>query len=630
MYARLLRCLARAAVRNAGRFLINFIPGGQVIGDIAHEAWEEYGRGYPDGALRLEVESLAKAAPSEVQGTVEAAVKEEAAGQPAEVQQALTAYLNQVPASIRRSLRRPSDPTGTTMPATLPLSSPDDLAELLPPRPPRFRPGDRPLPGVDWVLDELVGVGGFGEVWKARHAHLQSKAPVALKFCLDASAAPVLRNEAGVLDRVMRQGKHPGIVELRNTYLSAEPPCLEYEFVEGGDLAGLIREQHAQKRMNAVLANRLLLYLAEIVAFAHRAQPPIVHGDLKPANVLVRRGAGGKVALRITDFGIGGLAAAQAAEETRAPTRSRQQLLTTAVRGAYTPLYASPEQMARRKGEPADPRDDVHALGVIWYQLLTGDLGMMSVPPEWREQVAERGLDEELTRLLASCLASKAEKRPANAAVLAEQLTTRLTGQPQAPRTGPPPLPAPVAVGDEAGLEVLPDTAPVTAGASRFVTPLAWAMIGLAGIALLGNVITALMAMHEESWHSGPLRRSSYEYSKGYKLTKAEEEALYKSSTSRYRAFDTSAAGELALAGIACSGFVLWGGILMLRRRWRRVVVATTIVVIVVAVGYFVAGLALGIWPTIIGAVLSLLAGLPIGILSLVVLLKRDVRAVFK
>jgi serine/threonine protein kinase len=141
------------------------------------------------------------------------------------------------------------------------------------------------LPGVDWVLEEMIGIGGFGEVWKARHEYLQSQPAVALKFCLDSSAVPALRNEAGVLDRVMRHGRHPGIVRLLHTYLSADPPCLEYEYVEGGDLAGLIQELHARGEMTAERATRLALQLAEIVAHAHRADPAIVHGDLKPSKI---------------------------------------------------------------------------------------------------------------------------------------------------------------------------------------------------------------------------------------------------------------------------------------------------------------------------------------------------------
>jgi serine/threonine protein kinase len=285
------------------------------------------------------------------------AVDEVAANQPAEVQESLAAYLARVPSAIRRSLRRPSDPGGTTMPPSQAVRDAGDLVPFLPARLPRFKAGDRPLPGVDWELEELAGVGGFGEVWKARHPYLKSKPPVALKFCLDPAAGAALRNEAGVLDRVMQKGRHAGIVPLLHTYLSADPPCLEYEYVEGGDLTGLIQEMHARGPAKPEVANRLLLRLAEVVAFAHRAEPPIVHGDLKPANVLVRRTAEGKVMLRVIDFGIGGIAAARAAQEVRQPTRSRPQLLTEAVRGAHTPLYASPEQqgfLADVQGRPGD------------------------------------------------------------------------------------------------------------------------------------------------------------------------------------------------------------------------------------------------------------------------------------
>src|SRR5262249_9310839 len=167
---------------------------------------------------------------------VAGAVAERAADQPEAVRQKLGLYLEQVAALLRRTL------PGKTAAAQ---HGPDSLLTFLPSRPPRFRPGDRPLPGVDWELEELLGSGGFGEVWKAKNPHFAGIPPVALKFCLDPEARDrLLRHEAAVLDQVMRHGKHPGLVALRHTYLSADPPCLEYEYVTGGDLAGLIREWH--------------------------------------------------------------------------------------------------------------------------------------------------------------------------------------------------------------------------------------------------------------------------------------------------------------------------------------------------------------------------------------------------
>src|SRR5205814_1181756 len=88
--------------------------------------------------------------------------------------------------------------------------------------------------------------------------------PVALKFCLDSTAQQLLRHEAGVLARVMGQGKQAGIVELRHTYLSADPPCLEYEFIEGNDLAGTVYAEQASKgELTPDQATQIVLQLAQ-------------------------------------------------------------------------------------------------------------------------------------------------------------------------------------------------------------------------------------------------------------------------------------------------------------------------------------------------------------------------------
>jgi serine/threonine protein kinase len=413
----LLRCIGKAAA--------NFFGGGiagdvvfDVLPDLANDAWKWWHKDRDADQRRQDLAAVAQATPAQVNAEVQAIVQEVAADKPVEQQKALGVYLSLVPAQVRKSLRRPSDPLGVTVTYELAPKKADDLIPILPPKLPRFKPGDRPLPGVDWELDELLGVGGFGEVWRAKNPLLASVAPVALKFCLDTSAAQYLRNEAAVLDRVMRQGRHAGIVTLQHTYLSSETPCLEYEFISGGDLAGLIQEWHrSPNRPTPLEITRVLHQLATIIAFAHEIDPPIVHRDLKPANVLVQGGAGGRPQLKIADFGIGSVAMRQAiAENTRGTTRG--MFLATALRGSCTPLYASPQQM---RGEAPDPRDDVYALGVIWYQMLTGDLtNGRPGGTRWQKRLADMGLDAQLVDLMGQCFEDSLEDRLATAGVLAQ------------------------------------------------------------------------------------------------------------------------------------------------------------------------------------------------------------------
>lgn len=153
---------------------------------------------------------------------------------------------------------------------------------------------------------------------------------------------------------------------------------------------------------------KLIGQLAEIVAFAHSQTPPIVHRDLKPANVLVEKAANGELRLRIADFGIGAVAATQAIDVSRRGTVSADRV-TTAARGACTPLYASPQQ---QRGEAPDPRDDVFALGVIWYQMLTGDLNAGAPSGmQWMKELHSRDVMADRIQLLAECVESQSDYR---------------------------------------------------------------------------------------------------------------------------------------------------------------------------------------------------------------------------
>ncbi|MFO0846446.1 MAG: bifunctional serine/threonine-protein kinase/formylglycine-generating enzyme family protein [Gemmataceae bacterium] len=441
-----------ALLKAVGKAVLNAAGGGlagdvlcDVLPEVARKVCKWWGADRPPEERREEVAALAQASPAEVRQAVDQAVAAVAADQPAEVRHQLGIYLSLIPAAARASLRRPKDPS----PPLDAFEDPESLLPLLPSRLPRFKPGDRPLSGIDWELEELLGSGGFGEVWKARNPHFDAVPPVALKFCLDPEAKDrLLRHEAAVLNQVMRQGRHPGIVALLHTYLSADPPCLEYEFVSGGDLAGLMQDWRGRPP-GAVRVVRLMQQLSGILAFAHRLSPPIVHRDLKPANVLVQPAAGGEFTLRVADFGIGGVAARQAVAAT-ARGFTQGQFLVTALRGAHTPLYASPQQM---RGGPPDPRDDVYSLGVIWFQLLSGSL-VTGRPggTRWTGRLLTTGVPQAHVDLLASCLEDDPADRPADAGVLADQLAALLSERPAAPRPAVAPRPVMPELVDACGM----------------------------------------------------------------------------------------------------------------------------------------------------------------------------------
>jgi hypothetical protein len=221
-------------------------------------------------------------------------------------------------------------------------------------------------------------------------------------------------------------------VALRRAHLDANPPCLEYEYIEGEDLGRQLRTWR-EGGPGDDRALRLMRELADIVAAAHRQDPPVVHRDLKPSNILLEQAPDGP-RLRVTDFGIGGLATRQAGEQTTT-RRAHEVYLLSRLWGAYTPIYASPEQV---KGESPDPRDDVHALGVIWYQLLLGD-PCAKPTPDWNLILQERGVRPKAIDLVGHCLASTKRRLP-NAVRLAEELK-RLAPPQEGPAgaEGPPP-----------------------------------------------------------------------------------------------------------------------------------------------------------------------------------------------
>jgi serine/threonine protein kinase len=428
-----MECVARAVMNNGVRGLAEFVPGGGYLVDVVKEAMKLLKERRKMAQIRAEIAAAAAAAATSEEARTAAeevtreVVKEAGPAVPAEDRVTLELFLTQIPAAVRQTMKRADDPAGKTVPPDLALDHPEDLLRLLPHRLPHFRPG-ADLPGrPGWRLDDLLGTGGFWEVWLALHTFVPNRHG-AVKFCTDPAArAKLVSHEGKVIARVMARGEHPTVVPLLDAVLDGDAPWLMYEYVGGGCLTDLVHRWQSLPPSEREAATVAALHeLAAAVGTFHRLDPPIVHRDLKPSNVLLTTAG----RLRITDFGIGG--AALDALRTHHPTGMSVVTgwLETSLRGSYTPLYASPQQ---RAGAAPDPRDDVHALGVIGYQLLTGRLDQ-APGIDAADDLRDAGVGEPLIGLLSRSVAQKPDRRPRDAAELAEKLAEVKKPLPEAGR----------------------------------------------------------------------------------------------------------------------------------------------------------------------------------------------------
>jgi serine/threonine-protein kinase len=207
--------------------------------------------------------------------------------------------------------------------------------------------------GERYLVTGVIGEGGMGRVYRARHVRLPKD--VAIKV-LDARVA----RDPGALrrfaDEATRQSRvrNPHVVAVEDFGETADrEPYLVMELVEGPTL----RDVLAQGAMSPARVVRCITQLADGLEAIHAL--PIVHRDLKPENVMLTSGADGHELAKLLDFGIG-----KALDDS---DRGRTQ--TGLVIG--TPAYMSPEQVA---GEPLDPRSDIYALALMAYEMLAGRL----------------------------------------------------------------------------------------------------------------------------------------------------------------------------------------------------------------------------------------------------------------
>jgi hypothetical protein len=276
----------------------------------------------------------------------------------------------------------PGDETGSTAEAPGSTVAPEWQG--------RFPPG-RVLAGRFRIVT-LLGRGGMGEVWRADDLKLRQ--PVALKFLPEGLAADPLRLARLIHEvRLARQVSHPNVCRVHDLAEAEGQHFVTMEYVDGEDLRSLLR------RVGRLPEERALDLLGQVcrgLAAAH--ERGILHRDLKPANILVD----GRGRAHITDFGL-----ALTTADARRPGSI-----------AGTPAYMAPEQ---RLGRSLSPRTDVHALGYLLREMLTGS----PTPTATAGAQPTVPLPPEIDRLIERCLAADPELRPPSALAVAAALPGR-------------------------------------------------------------------------------------------------------------------------------------------------------------------------------------------------------------
>lgn len=199
-----------------------------------------------------------------------------------------------------------------------------------------------------YCIDTVLGEGGFGVVYLARHLDLD--ALVAIKATTDTSdaARQAFLDEARLLSRL----RHPHLPRVTDYFIEGQQPCLVMDYIPGKDLEQILHERGAPLAEAEVRA--WAAQVLEALVYLHSQNPPVVHRDIKPGNIRLAENGG----IYLVDFGI-----AKLGDETTRTQRAAR---------AISPPFSPPEQYGG--AERTDVRSDIYAFGATLYVLLTRTL----------------------------------------------------------------------------------------------------------------------------------------------------------------------------------------------------------------------------------------------------------------
>ena len=280
--------------------------------------------------------------------------------------------------------------------------------------------GWRPAQGLtvphrsNWELDQCIGEGGFGEVWLARHTKASNHR--VFKFCFDASRVKGLKREV-VLFRLLREtlGTRKDISQIIDWQFEEPPYFIESEYTTCGSFNQWAAERGGIADVPASERLALVAQVADALAAAHRVG--VLHKDVKPANVLIEREAGGDSFYAVlTDFGIGLILDRGLLVDHGITMAATLDNLEASRYTGYsgTQMYMAPELI---EGRESTTLSDIYSLGVVLYQVAIGDFSR-AIAPGWEREIPSAVLREDIL----ACIDGRPENRLDSASELANRL----------------------------------------------------------------------------------------------------------------------------------------------------------------------------------------------------------------
>lgn len=405
----------------------------------------------------------------------------------------------------------------------------------------------------DLEILELIGRGGMGIVYKARQKQLGRT--VALKIL-----SPAVASDPAFAERFSREARalallnHPHIVAVYDFGRKNDLFYFLMEYVDGANLRQLLDGGRLAPRE----ALAIVPQICDALQYAH--DNGVVHRDIKPENLLLdKRGQ-----LKIADFGLAKLASRQPQEVT----------LTGTGQVMGTLHYMAPEQTEHP--QQVDHRADIYSLGVVFYQMLTGELPLGRFAPPSRKVEIDVRLDEVVLRAL--------EKEPAQRYQHASEIKTRV----ESIATTPPGKPS----------------QPERSGAAATDLDQARQEVRLPAIGLLVAGILNFLAITVAGAVGGMIAR--------YAAVKAPAQSPLTTAEAFTASWAEIGQGVLLLvlfAGLIASGLTMFGALKLMRLEGYGAAVMASVLGMIVTPGNLV--------------------GLPVGIWALVVLSSRSVKAAF-